>query len=83
MNIKNTIICPGCGLILSKRKLKKGACPSCGWENGVPPYRLLTIGEWIENKNDTGCLNPDLSRFLTSLFQLIKRKTLIDFLEEL
>ena len=50
----DAVICPGCG---RKSVLRGGpaparessceACERCGYENGLAPFRLLTLGEML------------------------------------
>ena len=63
------IICPGCGWYGKRRALKKGACPKCEYENGVEPYRLLTLKEIQESSTLYNDVRLDL--FLKSLLTLL------------
>lgn len=78
----NLVICPGCGKVWKNIKeyikdskyefisesdyVKGGDCPECKYENGVEPYRLLTIGELMEDKSDCWC-DVALGKFLNAL----------------
>lgn len=64
-----TIICPGCGWVGRDEELHEGACPSCGYENGLPPYRLLTLSKML---NDEGVYTDAyLDLFLKSLLKFL------------
>ena len=47
-----------------------GACPQCGYENGLPPNRLLTLSEILNDSMEYNDVMLDL--FLKSLFQLLE-----------
>lgn len=66
-----TIICPGCGWTGTVETLSGwGACPKCGYENGLEPYRLLTLSEMLAD--DEGEYNDAcVGLFLKSLFNLL------------
>lgn len=63
------VICPGCGAVYEgvSSLPADGACTSCGWENGVEPYRLFTLEEMCHCQCDYGGVRMDL--FLTALLQ--------------
>jgi len=53
-DILEQIICPGCGAVYEQEEdLNDGACPKCRYENGLPPFRLLTVQEILEDNNET------------------------------
>lgn len=64
------IICPGCGWIGKKEDLKlfaeSGICPICNYENGLEPFRLLTIQEILADDTEYNDVRLDL--FLRTLF---------------
>ena len=68
-----TIICPGCGWLGTVDKLCLGACPECEYENGAPPYRLLTLGEMLRI-TDIEYINVRMDLFLASLFKLMRTR---------
>lgn len=63
------IICPGCGWAGENKDLKRGACPQCEYENGMPPNRLLTLEEILEDEVEYDEVRLDL--FLSSVFRVI------------
>jgi len=65
------IICPGCGWAGTKKELTPGfmACPNCGYENGAPSYRLLTIREMLDTEAEYKNVRLDL--FLKSFMDLM------------
>lgn len=63
------IICPGCGWTGDIEDLSDGACPDCSYENGLPPYHLLTLKEMLENEGEYDDVKMDL--FLVSLFRVL------------
>ena len=60
------VICPGCGWVGEIEDLKRGACPQCRYENGMEPYRLLTLAEAMED--DVEYIDVRLDVFLRSVF---------------
>ena len=65
--VKNTIICPGCGKVYKDiSSLPADGVCVCSYENGLPPYRLLTLGEMCDDDMEYDTVRMDL--FLTSLF---------------
>lgn len=62
------VICPGCGAVYEgvSSLPEEGACV-CRWENGVEPYRLLTLEEMCHCKLEYDNVRMDL--FLTALSQ--------------
>jgi len=64
------VICPGCGWIGVLAGLgENDDCPTCGYENGIDPYRLLTLREILTDYgeyNDVG-----LKLFLEAVFNLL------------
>lgn len=68
---KDKIICLGCGWTGDIAELTEhGACPDCGCENGASPFRLLTLGEMLEDDEESGHTNVRLDLFLGTLFRL-------------
>lgn len=65
-----TVICPGCGWTGTVGKLNLGACPKCGYENGAPPYRLLTLDEMLRI-TDIEYIDVRMDLFLVSLLNLL------------
>lgn len=64
------VVCPGCGWTGEIAALVRGgACPTCGYENGLHPNRLLTLTEMLESDVEYTDVRMDL--FLRSVFQLI------------
>lgn len=49
-------------------RARGGECSKCGYENGTEPYRLLTIGEILEDQRDCWC-DVALGKFLRSLIE--------------
>ena len=72
MNIGDYVICPGCGWTGENGigKLERGACPRCGYENGVPPNRLLTLSEMLES--DVEYFDFRLDLFLAAYIALLQ-----------
>lgn len=68
----DTIICPGCGWIgaIAKASSPNRDCPSCGYENNLPPYRLLTLKEMLENR-DGEYDGVRMDAFLAALFRVL------------
>lgn len=65
-----TIICPGCGWIGAVEALnQEGGCPDCSYENGLEPYRLLTLAEMLNDAGEYADIRMDL--FLKSLFKFL------------
>ena len=71
MDIDNCIICPGCGWT-GLDGLANGACPRCGYENDMPPNRLLTLSEMRESNVEYNNVRLDL--FLKAYIRLLGRK---------
>ena len=69
MNIGDHIICPGCGWT-GLDGLVRGACPRCEYENGMPPYRLLTLSEM--RKDDVEYNEVRLDLFLEAYIRLLR-----------
>lgn len=63
------VICPGCGWSGAIAELKHDVCPTCGYENGIDPYRLLTLREILTDyeKYDDVCMKL----FLEAVFNLL------------
>lgn len=62
-------VCPGCGFIGNVGAVYE-SCPKCEWENGVEPYRLLTLDELV--KDGDGIYNDIcMSAFLISVIRLV------------
>jgi len=63
------IICPGCGWVGTEAELVHDACPTCGYENGEEPYRLLTLAEMLaEPARAEGVWNDvDIGPFLRAV----------------
>lgn len=74
MNIKTTIVCPGCGWIGTKRELYNKTCKNCGYENGESPFRLLTVEELLKDNKGNYC-DVNMGKFLTSLLKVINEST--------
>ena len=72
MDIPDCIICPGCGWTGENGigELNRGACPRCGYENGVPPNRLLTLSEMRESDVEYNDVRLDL--FLEAYIALLQ-----------
>jgi len=66
----NYVICPGCGWTGGIAQLQQGACPVCGYENGVPPNRLLTLSEMRESDVEYNDVRLDL--FLEAYIGLLR-----------
>jgi len=72
---ESTIICPSCGFVGTEEDLVNyrdpnfKICPECGYENGLFPYRLLTIREIVEGDGVYNGVRLDL--FLDSLFKIL------------
>lgn len=68
----NKVVCPGCGWIGVAGELAayRGACPVCCYENGVEPYRLLTLSEMLKSDTEYADIRMDL--FLASVFKLVR-----------
>lgn len=71
-----TIICPGCGwtrILETRDELDRleywNTCPSCGYENSMEPYRLLTLSEMFAGEGEYDGVYMDL--FLKSLFKFL------------
>jgi len=79
--ILETVICPGCGWTGLVQELvtdivAAGSCPACTYENGVEPYRLLTIREMLGTEfGDTQYIDVRFDLFLKSLFELLEVDT--------
>ena len=66
------VICPGCGWIgiVEDLAVSDGACHHCSYENNLPPYRLLTIKEMLENR-DGEYDGVRMDAFLAALFRVL------------
>lgn len=64
-----TVICPGCGWTGTIETLVQRACPNCGYENNLEPYRLLTLSEMLDEKEYYDEVLMGL--FLKSLFKFL------------
>jgi hypothetical protein len=65
------VICPGCGWIGDVSGLGRwGECPKCRYENGLSPYRLLTVAEMREGEVVYDDVRLDL--FLASYDRFLK-----------
>ena len=66
-----TIVCPGCGWVGVEADLTAASgfrdCPDCGYQNGMPPYRLLTVKELLEFPQEGDFNSVDLYEFLNSI----------------
>ena len=50
--------------------LREGGCPDCGYENNIPPMRLLTLGEMMKDNEEYQNVRMDL--FLQSLAEVLQ-----------
>jgi len=65
-----TVICPGCGWTGQVSELmENGTCPECSYENGAPPYRLLTLSEMLRI-TDVEYADIRMDLFLASLLRV-------------
>lgn len=65
------VICPGCGWIGTIEGLSDGVCPNCRYENNLPPLRLLTIKEMLEDDEQGEYDGVRMDLFLASLFRVL------------
>jgi len=64
----NGLICPGCGGIFHPSGMDGKPCPDCGWENNLPPYRLLNLRELLHDSE--GVYNDiRMDKFLRAVLQ--------------
>lgn len=69
---KDKNVCLGCGWTGSITELSEyGTCPVCKYENGAPPYRLLTLGEILDSDEEASYMNVRLDLFLKTVFHLL------------
>jgi hypothetical protein len=63
-----SLICPGCGGRFHPAGMAGKPCPHCGWENNLPPYRLLNLRELL---NDSEGVYNDIrmDKFLRAVLQ--------------
>ena len=71
--IFDVIVCPRCGWTGVIEDLFDGICPECRYENGLPPYRLLTIKEMLEDEQISEYNDVRMDLFLASLFRILSR----------
>ncbi len=66
-----TVICPGCGWTgaIGKASSPNSDCPACGYSNGAPPFRLLTLSEMFTDGDTYAGVRMDL--LLKSLFEFL------------
>ena|GEM_PF-6572878 len=72
----DVIICPGCGWKGNKRELNKGpldkgSCPVCEFQNGLPPYTMLTVSEMLTDEYGTEYTDVRMDLFLATLLEHI------------
>lgn len=67
----DTIVCPGCGWTGDIEGLSDGACPNCRYENNLPPLRLLTIKEMLEDEESGEYNDVRMDLFLASLLRAL------------
>lgn len=70
------VICPGCAKVWDnlekfKQDAKDGECPECAYENGIEPYRLLTIEELAKDESDK-FNDVALGKFLKTILILVQ-----------
>lgn len=72
-DVLDIVVCPGCGWYGADHELSEdNTCPQCGYENGVPPYRLFTLKEMLDREEEYNDVRMD--RFLASVFFLLSKK---------
>ena len=69
---RDAVICPGCGWTGCLDGLANGACPDCGYENGRPPWRLLTIREMLTDSGEYDDVRMD--RFLQAILAVMETR---------
>lgn len=66
-----TIVCPGCGWVGKEYDLEASSgfldCPECGYENGSPPYRLLTVKEMLDFPSEGAYNGVNIYEFLNAI----------------
>lgn len=65
------VVCPGCGWIGIIEDLSDGCCPDCGYENNLPPQRLLALQEMLEDEQTNEYNDVRMDLFLAALFRVL------------